>query len=67
MYIGRDDVLLTLDVAFDDRETAADVVRAVEAIEQAVRARFPMIQRVHVTPRKGPVGMTAASSISDGD
>ncbi len=67
MYIGRDAVLLTLDVAFDDRETAAEVVRAIEAIERAVRARFPMIQRVHVTPRQGPVDSTVASRSSGDD
>ncbi len=62
MYIGRDEVLLTLDLGFDEATTADAVVRAIEAIERDVRSRFPVIRRIHVTPRRSPMAGSGSGS-----
>ncbi len=48
MYIGPDDVLVTLDVDFDDASAAVDATEAIAAIERRVRERFPMIRRLYI-------------------
>ncbi len=48
MYIGADEVLLTLDVAFRDDQDADDVVQAVRSIERQIRERFPKIRRIYI-------------------
>lgn len=53
MYIGRNEVLLTLDVAFDPDLPAARVADAVAHIAQVIRERYPMITRTWVQPRVG--------------
>lgn len=59
MYIGRDEVLLTLDVSFAPDASAQTVAQATTRIEQAVRARYPMITRCCVTARER-IGEAAA-------
>jgi cation diffusion facilitator family transporter len=51
MYIGPDEVLLTLDVEFDPRASADDIVHSVNRIENEIRERFPKIQRIYVEAR----------------
>ena len=50
MYIGRDEVLLTLDVQFRAGTAVDAAARTVARIEDAVRARFPMIRRMALQP-----------------
>ena len=48
MYIGPDDVLVTMDLDFDEGTTAATAAAAIADIERQVRARFPMIKRLFI-------------------
>jgi len=48
MYIGRKEVLMTLDVQFRAGTSGDDIVGAVRAIESAVRKRFPVIRRIYI-------------------
>ena len=54
MYIGREQVLLMLDVQFRDGTPAEAVARAIEAIEREVRRRFPVIRVIAIEPRRLP-------------
>ena len=51
MYLGRDEVLLTLDVQFRAGVPAEAVSRAIGEIEKEVRARFAVIRRIYVEAR----------------
>jgi divalent metal cation (Fe/Co/Zn/Cd) transporter len=48
MYIGPDDVLVTMDLDFDDGTAAADAAAAIAAVERDVRQRYPMIRRLFI-------------------
>ncbi len=48
MYIGPDDVLVTMDLDFDDGTAAAEAGAAIGAVERQVRARYPMIRRLFI-------------------
>jgi hypothetical protein len=48
MYVGPDDVLVTMDLDFDDGTTAADAAAAIAALERMVRARYPVIRRLFI-------------------
>ena len=48
MYVGPDDVLVTLDLDFDAGCAAADAAAAIAAVERQVRERYPMIRRLFV-------------------
>jgi cation diffusion facilitator family transporter len=48
MYFGPEEVLLTLDVTFDERASARDVAAAVSQIEHEIRERFPRIRRIYI-------------------
>ena len=52
MYIGADEVLLTMDVEFDRGANGDAVAAAVAAIEHDIRARFPKIRRIYVEARE---------------
>jgi cation diffusion facilitator family transporter len=60
MYIGPDEVLLTVDVEFDPAATAADVAAAVASIEDSIRARYPKLTRIYIEARP-PEAPTAGS------
>lgn len=51
MYMGAADILLTLDVEFHANTAAADVARAVDAIEKEIRAAYPKIKRIYIEAR----------------
>ena len=55
MYVGPDDVLITLDLDFD-AGCAADAAAAIVAVEQQVRERYPMIRRLFVEAGVAPPG-----------
>ena len=48
MYVGPDDVLVTMDLDFDDGTSAADAAAAIAALERMVRARYPVIRRLFI-------------------
>jgi divalent metal cation (Fe/Co/Zn/Cd) transporter len=48
MYIGADQVLLTLDAEFDPRASAADIAAAIKELEGAIRERFDKITRIYI-------------------
>ncbi len=51
MYIGPDEVLLTLDVEFDPQVTANDIAQGVNRIEHEIRERYPKIRRIYLEAR----------------
>ncbi len=51
MYIGPDEVLLTLDVEFDPAAPAADIAAAVADIEKDIRHRYNKITRIYIEAR----------------
>ena len=54
MYIGPDDVLVTMDLDFDDGTAASEAGTAIEAVERQVRERFPMIKRLFIEAGAAP-------------
>lgn len=50
MYIGRDEVLLTLELVFDDGVPVQQAAAATAALRRDVQARFPVIKRISVQP-----------------
>jgi divalent metal cation (Fe/Co/Zn/Cd) transporter len=48
MYIGADEVLVTLSVTFDPATPAGEVASAIRRIEERVRQRFPKIRRIYL-------------------
>jgi hypothetical protein len=54
MYIGPDDVLVTMDLDFDDGTAAVDAAAAIAAVERRVRDRYPMIKRLFIEAGAAP-------------
>lgn len=50
MYVGAEDVLVTLDLHFDPSVPAGDVAATIKRIEGEVRARFPQVRRIYLEP-----------------
>ncbi|MEO7938781.1 MAG: cation diffusion facilitator family transporter, partial [Burkholderiaceae bacterium] len=48
MYVGPDDVLVTMDLDFDPGVDAADAAAAIGNAARQVRLRFPMIKRLFI-------------------
>lgn len=48
MYIGPDEILLTLDLEFQPGVPAEEVAQAIRAIEREIRAEFPKIRRMYL-------------------
>ncbi len=51
MYMGPDQVLLTLDVQFKPDARADDIAGAVAQIEHEIRAQYPKITRIYIEAR----------------
>jgi len=54
MYVGPEDVLVTMDLDFDDGTAAADAGAAIAAVERQVRERYPMIKRLFIEAGAAP-------------
>jgi cation diffusion facilitator family transporter len=54
MYIGPDDVFVTMDLDFDDGTAAADAADDIAAVERQVRERYPMIKRLFIEAGAAP-------------
>ena len=52
MYMGRDEVLLAMNVEFAAGTSADTVVRTVESIEREIGERFPRINRIYIEPQR---------------
>lgn len=48
MYLSPDDVMLALDVDFDDQLTATQVEAAVVAVQDRIRAQYPEFKRIFI-------------------
>lgn len=48
MYVGPDDVLVTMDIEFDHGTSADGAAEAIASTEVRVRAQFPMIRRLFI-------------------
>ncbi|RZK88273.1 MAG: hypothetical protein EOO62_37905 [Hymenobacter sp.] len=48
MYLAPDDVMLALDVDFDDSLTATQVEEAVVAVQNSIRANYPEFKRIFI-------------------
>ena len=55
MYVGPDDVLVTMDLDFDAGTDAAEAAAAIGRVERQVRERFPMIRRLFIESGSAPV------------
>lgn len=55
MYIGPDDVLVTLDLDFNDGTATGDAAATIAVIERQVRERYPMIKRLFIETGESPV------------
>jgi divalent metal cation (Fe/Co/Zn/Cd) transporter len=51
MYIGPEEVLLTLDVQFAPEASAAEVANAVTELEKDISSRYPRITRIYIEAR----------------
>ncbi len=51
MYLGPDEILLTLDVGFERDSTADEIVGAIANIEHDIRLRYPKIARIYIEAR----------------
>jgi len=54
MYVGPDDVLVTMDLDFDEGTAATDAAAAIAATERQVRGRYPMIKRLFIEAGAAP-------------
>ena len=67
MHLGPDDVLLALDAEFKDGVTAEEMSRAVNRMEQAIRARFREIGRIYIESRRvSPAAAEPAAAVAEG-
>ena len=48
MYLAPDDVMLALDVDFDDSLTATQVETAIETVQEAIRGQYPEFKRIFI-------------------
>ncbi len=51
MYLGPDEVLVTLDVDFERDSNADEIVTAVADIERDIRLKYPKITRIYIEAR----------------
>ena len=51
MYLGPDEILVTLDVNFERDSSADEIVAAVANIEHDIRLRYPKINQIYIEAR----------------
>lgn len=62
MYVGADDVLVTIDLDFENGTDTTEAAATLSVIRREVQARYPMIKRFFIEPRTPPADQRAASS-----
>jgi divalent metal cation (Fe/Co/Zn/Cd) transporter len=50
MYIGAEEVLLTLDLMFEDGVRSSVMDETMASIERRIRERYPKIRRIYLEP-----------------
>ncbi|RYF32719.1 MAG: cation diffusion facilitator family transporter [Comamonadaceae bacterium] len=69
MYIGRDEVLLAMDVEFEEGTSAEESAAAVEALETRIRREYPKINRIYIEGRRSAhsraIGAAGAASAAE--
>jgi len=55
MYVGPNDVLVTMDLDFDAETDAAEAAPAIGKVEQQVREHFPVARRLFIESGSAPV------------
>lgn len=48
MYLGPTDVVLALDVEFEDQLSAQEVEVAIDRLQETIRAKYPEFQRIFI-------------------
>jgi cation diffusion facilitator family transporter len=66
MYIGADDVLVTIDLDFAVGTDTTEAAQTLSVIGREVRARYPMIKRFFIEPRTPPGDQRAVDSMTGG-
>ena len=62
MYIGRDEVLLVMDVEFEEGTSAEQSAAAVEALETRIRQQYPKINRIYIEGRRSAHSRAAGAA-----
>lgn len=52
LYMGADNLLVAVDVRFDEGMTTAEIEEAVDRIEEAIREASPSVQKIYIEPEK---------------
>ena len=50
MYIGPDEILVTLAVRFEAATPASELAATVQRLEHRIRERYPKVRRMYVEP-----------------
>ena len=66
MYIGRHEVLLAMDLQFAQDTPAEDVARTIDAIEQQIGRRFPVIKRIYLEAQRDLGAPPSPTSMPEG-
>ena len=64
MHFGPDTVLLTMDVQFQQKLSAAEVETAVDRLEKAIRQRYPRIKHIYI--EAGAISSSGRDSAAPG-
>jgi cation diffusion facilitator family transporter len=60
MYIGPEEVLVTLSMEFKDQTDTPSLEKAIEVIEGQIRAAYPKITKIYIEPRAHVAAATEA-------
>jgi cation diffusion facilitator family transporter len=52
LQLGPEDVLLTMNVSFDEGRSASEIVNALGCIQKGVASRFPSIKHIYIQPKR---------------
>lgn len=66
MYIGANDVLVTIDLDFADGTDTTEAAETLAVLRREVQARYPMIKRFFIEPRTPPADQRSTDSVMGG-
>ena len=52
LYLGPHDLLVTIDVTFDEKADGDEIERSIDSIERSIVAAFPQTTRIFIEPEK---------------
>ena len=64
LYLGPHDMLLTIDVTFDERAARDDIDEAIDGIERSIVVAFPQTTRIFIEPENLDATQAAAQRAS---